>query len=156
MFVQRNSGDECVFFIFSQKLPACQNSKGIAGHVKYDYTYAQKTDSVSMLLTINLSKPFKIGVVDISNKAVSISSVPEIVYIKPSGSKMQYRLRIMMSFDEFCNIYDSTTPFIFNLKLTDIDGAAGASFGYNDKSWVENRKKMLSIIELIKLNIGKQ
>ncbi|MDE5838631.1 MAG: hypothetical protein K2H39_06225 [Paramuribaculum sp.] len=155
-YVQRNAGNECVFFIFSKKIPALENTKAIIKNLEYDFTYAQKNDSVAMLLTLKIKQPVKVQKISIMDGTVAISSVPEIIYVNSVGSKMKYRLRLMMSFEEFCKIFDSTNPYTLILNLEDQKRYYDVMFGYNSKEWADYSKKMRDIIELIKLNTGKK
>ena len=111
MYVQRSAGGESVFFIFSQKLPACKDSKQEAKKVDYDYTYVQRTDSVSLLMTLELKEVVRNLNVTITNPDICIKSVPELIFAKAKGKGMQYRLRMMMTFAEFEKLYYSTSPF---------------------------------------------
>lgn len=156
MYVQRNAGNECVFFIFSQKIPALDNTKMHTRNLEYDFTYAQRTDSVSMLLTVVLKEPVKMQQISIVNDNLSVSSAPETIYVKSVGSKMKYRLRLMMPFEEFYQIYNSPNPYTLMLSTENQGKILELMFGYDSKKWVDNSKKMRAIIELIKLNTGKK
>lgn len=155
MFVQRNAGNECVFFIFSQKLPACANTQKQVKRIDYDYTYAQRTDSVAMLMTIEADRPLRNAIGTISTEKSAYSVPLELIFVKAKGNKMQYRMRLMMPFNEFEQMYASLSPFILTIDFDNTDRQENFCFTYDLKKWNSNRAKMNEIIELIRLNTGK-
>ncbi len=154
MFVQRNAGDECVFFVYSQRMPGCDNIRKEVKHIDYDFTYAQRTDSVSMLMTVEVSQSMRNITGVISSDSIVYSSPVELIYVKSKGDTMQYRMRLMMPFDEFEAMYASATdPFVLTIRHD--NSIQELCFRYNPHKWESYRKKMCEIIELIKLNTGK-
>ena len=156
MFVHRKAGDESLFFIFSQKMPACKETKSIAKSIDYDYTYFQKTDSVAMLLTLPLNRTAHHIIADISTDKDTYSIVPELIYADPKNGKIIYRLRLNMSFETFVDMYSSSDPFTISFHYDYSGGDENICFRYDEKKWLSNQKNMVSIIELIKINTGKK
>ncbi len=155
MYAQRSAGDESIFFIYPQTLTALADSKSISKSLDYDYTYVQKTDSVAMLISLTLKEPVNKIDTEISCSNSTFKIEPELIFAKPKGNKITYRLRVTMPFKDFEEIYASKTPFILSFLYV-IDGEREQlNFGYNQKNWDENRKNINRIINLIKINTRK-
>lgn len=160
MYVQRTSGDLSLFFIYSQKMPLTKDSKDKTKALEYDYTYAQVLDSVAMLYTVVLPNPvndlhasFEYFSSEGSKEVASYN--PETIYVKPKGDKFTYRMRIMMSFEDFEALYASELPFNFSLAYSYQGSDHSFSFAYPEKKWIKNRENMAAIIQLIRLNTKK-
>ena len=153
MYVQRSSGDETIFFILSQKLPVCKNCKLKNKSIAFDYTYVKKTDSVTMLITVPVEFPTKNFKLDISSDNYNQHYSPDIIYVHPKHNYYEYRLKIIMSFEEFENIYNSSDPFIIDFTFEYGNRVSILKYCYNsNKKWMDIKSKMLQIIDLIKLN----
>ncbi|MDE7382034.1 MAG: hypothetical protein K2N03_07920 [Muribaculaceae bacterium] len=155
MFVQRSTGDESLFFIFSQSLPGQRENRESPKKLDYDFTYVQKTDSVTMLMTVNLPKSPKKLLISVETGNNTFEKEAEIIFVKPAKSSYSYRLRIMLSFKEFEEMYESSSPFTISLHYDYINKLYDYKFRLSQNKWLDNRKKMMDIIELIKLNTGK-
>ena len=156
MFVHRSAGEESLFFIFTQNLPACKETRTIAKSIDYDYTYLQKTDSVTMLLTLPLHYTATGISAEIKTDKESYTFVPELIYAEPKKGKIIYRLRLNMPYEAFVDMYSSTNPFIVSFNYDCSGREENVCFRYDDKKWLDNKEKLLSIIDLINLNTGKR
>ncbi len=155
MYVQRSAGDESIFFIFPQTLTAHNDSKSISQSLDYDYTYVQKTDSVALLVSLTLKEPINNIDTEISYANSTFEFKPELIFAKPKGNKTIYRMRISMPFNDFEKIYNSETPFTISFLYTLNGERKQVNFGYDQKRWDENRLLIKRIINLIKINTGK-
>lgn len=155
MYVQANGEYGWVFHVFSQKLPSPiknQQPKSIM----YDYTYVEQTDSVAILCTIRLSGAERIGTVGINSCDVASSTVPEMVYVQPWKNGIEYRLRTYIPFKMWEQIYDCPAPFTLSFHVASSgDTSQAYVFSIPDKQWGKNREKIVSIMNIIKLNTGK-
>ena len=156
MFVHRSAGDKSLFFIFSQTLPGCKETRSLTKSMDYDYTYLQKTDSVTMLLTLPLQSRATGLLAKITTDKESYIFEPELIYAEPRKGKIIYRLRLNMPFDTFVEMYSSTDPFIVSFNYDCSGREENLCFSYDKKKWLDNKEKLLSIIDLIKLNTGKK
>ncbi len=155
MFVQRSVGDESLFYIFPQTLPAYKDTKSESKSLDYDYTYVQKNDSVTMLISLTLKAPVKKIKAEITCNNAVYRFEPELLFAKPKGNKLVYRLRLSMPYKDFENINMSPTPFVLSFYYGINEKESILNFGYNQKKWNENRQKMTSILNLININTGK-
>lgn len=155
MFVHRSAGEESLFFIFSQTLPACKETRSMSKSIDYDYTYLQKTDSVSMLLSLPLHHTVTGMSVEITSDKESYVFDPELIYAEPRKGKIIYRLRLNMPFETFVDMYSSNAPFIVSINYDYSGHEENVCFSYDQKHWLDNKGKILSIIDLIKINVGK-
>lgn len=156
MYVQRTAADENLFYIFSQDLPALPSTKSLSKKIQYDFTYTQRTDSVAMIMSVKIKNAVKFENIKITADDFSEDYIPEIIYVKPSGSSMNFRIRIMLSFSDFEKIYNSPRPFILALFPNNSQHFGKLEFGYDSKNWGKHRADMLSIINIIKLNTSKE
>ena len=152
MYVQQHGEYGWLFHVFSQKMPSCdKKSKPIA----YDYTYVQKTDSVTMLSTFISSVAMKPLSVTISSESCSFEKPLELVYLKPKGKNFEYRLRCTMSFEQWDELYNCAKPFVVTYNFSKSGQTDSFSFSYSQRKWHSNREKLLQIINTIKLNTEK-
>ncbi|MDE7438238.1 MAG: hypothetical protein K2M93_07100 [Muribaculaceae bacterium] len=156
MYVQRKGEHGWVFHIFTQKMSAKSNQHNVAGHVDFDYTFVEDTDSVSMLSTVKFPIGTKPVSIDIVSAGKSYNFSPEIIYVKPKGKmSLEYRFKISFPFSIWNEIYESPLPFSLQYNTILQETEHTASFGYDKSKWGANQKKMLAIIEIIKYNTNK-
>ena len=155
MYKQRSVGNESLFYIYEQKLPSIDINGLKTNAVKYNYTYLQKTDSVTMILSVKLPEISKKIEVDLKGNNIDTIFSPEIIYVQPTGKKYEYRLKISFPFETFEKIYAQDTPFRLIVNINDNVGSLSYIFGYSQKQWIKNREKMYSIINIINVNVGR-
>ncbi|MDE6714891.1 MAG: hypothetical protein K2J74_00220 [Muribaculaceae bacterium] len=148
-YIQRTAAGESVFFIDVQKMPGINGTKG---NLKYDYTYAQPTDSVALLMSVVLDKAAHQLFCTATFDGGEYRQKCEIIYVKPKGDKFEYRLRIYMPFNVFAEMYASLNPLV--ISIDDTKGTT-LSFGYKPNKWQTNSRDINTIIEIIKINTGK-
>lgn len=156
MFTQRTAAGESVFFIRPQKLPTVKGEKCAGGKIEYDYTYVQRTDSVALIMSAKLDEVATDIVCDLRANGSDVRQKAEVIYVKPKGKLLEYRLRVYLSFEEFEKIYLSKEPFVLCLELESRGEQKNYYWGLKQSDWKKNRENMLGIIDLIKLNTGKR
>lgn len=152
MYVQQHGEYGWLFHVFSQKMPSSDKKiKSIA----YDYTYVQNTDSVTMLSTFISSVAMKPLSATISSETCSFEEPVEMLYLKPKGKEFEYRLKFTMSFEQWDDLYNCEKPFVVTYNFSNSVQSESFSFSYSQGKWNSNRKKLLQIINTIKLNTEK-
>lgn len=155
MFTQRTAAGESVFFIRPQKLPPVKGEKYAGWKIDYDFTYAQRTDSVAMIMSVKLEEAASDIICTLNAIGSDLRQKAEVIYVKPKGKLLEYRLRIYLSFDEFDRLYSSIEPFVLGVEFESRGISKHYYYGLKQSDWIKNRKDMLGIIDLIKLNTGK-
>lgn len=153
MYVQKQNENGWMFHIFSQKMPSVV-TQDCSKKIKYDYTYLEETDSVSMLSTILLPQPSTPSEVAIEYSCGKYVAHPEIIYVHSKKNEFEYRLDIKIPFSIWEMIYNAnsafTVVFAFNKDNT------RCIYRFSDtKKWDKLRLKMQSIIGIIKVNINR-
>ena len=153
MYVSRTVGKESVYHIFQQSMPPCKGTKEKLKPIQYDYTYVGKTDSITMLMSVLLTVPGReIKVTIGANDSLNVYPA-EVIYVKPKGRNYEYRLRIMMPFEEFVAMYkDENSPFSIMVGYIFNGVGRNLCFGYDVRKWRSKYDPMRKIIEIIKLN----
>ena len=153
MYVQRQSEQGWVFYIFEQKMNSI-DKQSPSKNIVYDYTYVEDKDSVSMLSTIvlrDVARPMKVV---IATERGIYDFEPEQIYVNTKGDKMVYRLKIGMPFNVWEKIYYSSTPFKLTYEFEREKDGLPLCFNFsNKKEWGSLRENMQKILGLIKLNI---
>ncbi|MDE6717519.1 MAG: hypothetical protein K2J70_04920 [Muribaculaceae bacterium] len=156
MYVSRTVGKESVYHLFQQSMPPCKGTKEKLKPLQYDYTYVRKTDSISMLMSVVLTVPGRDIEVTIEAKDSFEVYPAEVIYVKPKGKNYEYRLRVMMPFEEFEAMYkDANSPFSIIVRYTFNGVGRSLCFGYDAGKWQSKYDPMRKIIEIIKLNSQK-
>ena len=152
MFVQRQGDFGWTFHVFSQKIPSMDKK---CPDLKYDYTYIEQTDSVTVLSTLTL--PSALTPVETLLTAGGSTTPYRLtsVYIEPKGKKYEYRLRFVIPLSEWEQMYKFPTPFVMDFTLKDNLSLSSFRFAYPQKKWNSNREKMNQIIYTVKLNTNK-
>ncbi|MDE6368117.1 MAG: hypothetical protein K2K94_02645 [Muribaculaceae bacterium] len=156
MYVQRTGAEGSLFFIFKQDLPALKNTEKIAKKISYDYTYLEQTDSVAMLMTLHLPVVIKNIEMTVAYNNSHYSDAAELIYVAAKGNKFEYRLRFMMPFHVFEKMYATDTPFVIKIQGNSDGKESAYEFGYNSKKWINARKNLSTIINIIRLNTHKE
>lgn len=156
MYVQAQGDFGWIFHIFRQKLPAETNGQHPES-VNYDYTYAEKNDSVALLCTIRLSGAERVEDLSISIcDTLRINTPPTLIYARPWKRGTEYRLQTSLAFSAWEQMYACPTAFTLSFHVTHPrDRNKSYRFSYSDKQWEKHRDKIGTIIEIIKINTGK-
>ena len=151
MYVMRNSHEGNLVHIFEQKMPKV-NSDNKVSDIKYDYTYVEYPDSVTFLSYITLPQSETPISISFQNNEIEYSQDSELIFVQPKGNKFQYRLKIVLPFQIWKNIYEDPTPFKIQYLFDRKGQTVEYIFGYKGKKWESNRQKILEIINIIELN----
>lgn len=152
MFVQRQGDFGWLFYVFSQKIPSADKK---CPDLKYDYTYIEQTDSVTVLSTLILPSALIPVEATISIGDSTTSYKLNSVYIEPKGKKFEYRLRFAIPMSKWEQMYESPNPFILYFTLQNKLSNLSFQFAYPQNKWNSNREKMNQIIYTVKLNTNK-
>ncbi|MCM1070135.1 MAG: hypothetical protein NC210_03420 [[Clostridium] fimetarium] len=153
MYVQKKGDSGWMFHIFSQKMPLLYGDAG--KHMEYDYTFVEKTDSVSLLATVVCAGAPKPVDMAVSYGDARYNRQPDLIYAKPKGEKTEYRLRLMLPFETWDAMYGSVEPFVVSFGFSSGRDTMVASYGLTGNKWRKNKEKIAVIIGQIKLNTGK-
>lgn len=157
MYISRTVGEDSIYHILSQNMPSCKKGSGEKlKPMEYDYTYVRRTDSVAMLMSVRLPTAGRNVEVAIAADDSLRTYPTELIYVNPKGNNYEYRLRIMMPFEEFETMYkDTGSPFSVNVEYVSDGSIRNICFGYDPKKWKSKYTPMKQIIEIIKLNCQK-
>jgi len=103
-----------VYFVFPHKISENKQLSTADSPMKCDYTYVTSTDSVRVLMSIELKtlvRPSEF-VVESLDSVVSSSPVT-LMYSEPHGKNYAYRLSASIPYKEWQSIYKSQKPFEF-------------------------------------------
>ena len=151
MYVMRNSHEGNLVHIFEQTMPKV-NSNNKVSDIKYDYTYIEHPDSVTFLSYITLPQSETPISISFQNNEIEYSQDSELVFVQPKGNKFQYRLKIVLPFQIWKNLYEDPTPFRIQYLFDRKGQTVEYIFGYKSKKWESHRQKILEIITIIELN----
>lgn len=151
-FVQRQTEKGWLFHIFSQKMPSIDKK---SKELKYDYTYLQQTDSVTMLASMVTKSPFTPDSLLITYCGRTYSAPAELIYLTPGKNKFDIRIKASIPYQIWYDIYSCADPFKVQYTIRGGDSSDTYSFGYNSKKWKSNRDRNFTIINSIKINTGK-
>lgn len=151
-FVQRQTEKGWLFHIFSQKMPSLDKK---SKDIKYDFTYLQQTDSVTLLASMETASSCTPDSIKISYCGITYSAPAELLYLTPNKKIYNIRVKATIPYQIWYDIYKCTSPFILQYTMHDGNTLHTYSFGYNNKKWKSNREKNLTIINSIKINTGK-
>lgn len=149
-FIHRTGQEGSVYFIFSQPMPLQSATARCDKKMVYDCTYVEQTDSVTVLATLTTADSYMPqGAVMVSPCVDKEITVPvEMLYVKPRKGRYVYRLRFVMPFAEFIEVFEcSVAP-----KLTYRFDRADYSYEYGAKEWSKRAGDMRQIVNLIKMN----
>lgn len=143
-----------MFHIFSQKMPSV-SSNNAAKNINFDFTYVEQTDSVSMLATVAHTESARPMEVSVDTGDTTYNFIPELVYAEPKRNNMEYRLKIVLPFNVWENMYDSPRPYRISFNFKSDIAPDRYTYGFPVKKWKSKQEKMTAIIGQIKLNTGK-
>jgi len=151
-FVQRQTEKGWLFHIFSQKIPSLDKK---SKDLKYDFTYLQQTDSVTILASMSRESSCTPDSLIITYCGHTYSAPAELLYLTPDKNKFDIRIKASIPYQVWHDIYSCVNPFILQYTMRNGDLLYTYSFGYNSKKWKSNRQKIYTIINSIKINTGK-
>lgn len=153
LFVQRQTEKGWLFHTFSQNMSSIDKK---SKDLKYDFTYLQQTDSVTLLATIVSQTAFTPDSLHISCCGKNYAVPTELVYLTPAKNKFDIRIKADLPFDIWEDLYTCTNPYTLYYKMKNGNQTEILSFGYNSKKWKSIREKTFLIISSVKINTGKQ
>lgn len=137
-----------VYFVFPHKIHENKKFSTADSPMKCDYTYVNSTDTVRVLMTIELKtlvQPTEF-IIESQDSIISTSPVT-LMYSEPQGKKYTYRLNASISYDKWLHIYKSKNPFNFVIVDTDENRYV---YAYKKNDWKEYSgvfKQLFRIIE---------
>jgi len=152
-FVQRQTAKGWLFHIFSQKMPSLDKK---SKDLKYDFTYLQETDSVTLLASMVTESSCRPDSLIITYCGNIYSTPAELLYLTPKKDKFDIRVKAAIPYEVWHNIYTCAKPFILQYTMRKGDTLDTYAFGYNCKKWKSNREKYYRIINSIKINTDKK
>lgn len=152
-FVQQQTEKGWLFHIFSQKMPSLDNK---SKELKYDFTYLQQTDSVTLLATIVTGASCTPDSLKISYCGNTYTAPARLVYFTPGKKKSDIRIKAAIPFPVWNDMYSCSTPFVLQFSMQDGATPETYIFGYDNKKWKSNRDKINVIINSIRINTGKR
>lgn len=123
--------------------------------IDYDYTYVQDPDTVSLLFSIELEKPYRPASTEIQTCDTIYTYTPELIYADPKGKGYKCRLKISFPFTNWQTMYDCTIPFKLIINFENSNSPISYVFGFSGKKWENHRKDAQQLLEIIKYNTGK-
>lgn len=150
-YVQRIGIDGATYHIFSQKMPSIEKNNN-AKDISFDYTYSEQTDSVIMLITVEVPHLCSFEDITLSYCENSYSAEPKIIYVEPKGNKYQCRIGISIPFKTWVTMYDCTTPYKVSICISSNHKIDTFNFGYSGKKWAGHFNDIRQIIDIIKFN----
>lgn len=154
MYIQRKGENDFVAFFFEKKLGSKEKSP-LSKNVKFDFTYVESSDSVTILSTIVSpfsASPSKLDILDCNG---TLELKPEIIYIEPKKNGMEYRLKTIICFNDWEKLFACQNSFSFKYYF-ESDGAILNQTYFVTKGWEDYRMKMISIINALKLSVNKK
>lgn len=153
-YLQYESDKGTVFYFFEQKMDAVEKNKNVK-QLKYDYTFVEEPDSVTVLSTLNLNGVYKPKSATLSYNNKVYTADCDIIFIKTGGKLTEYRLRFTIPFEVWEELYRSINPVTFSYAFDNNGNSINFDFADSPKKWAKQREKMCNLIEMIKLNTGK-
>lgn len=151
-FVQRQTEDGWLFHIFSQKMPSLDKK---SKNMKYDFTYLEKTDSVTLLASIVTETSCTPDSLKITYCGSTYSAPAELVYLTPGKKKYDIRIKASIPYPVWNDIYSCLEPFVLSIYMHSENTSGTYTFGYDSKKWKSNREKNHMIINSIRVNTCK-
>ena len=155
-YTEGRRSNEYILHIFERNLNASKSNKTIK-NVKYDYTYVQTSDSVSILTTITV--PNSCGTpsdIALSFCGKQLSMKPELIYVSPIKNGLEYRLRIAIPYEDWEEMINCAKPYDVIYKFSDNTSYHSFEFSYPQSKWNKVREELLQIRDIIRINTGKQ
>lgn len=155
-YTERVGENEYVLHIFEQELKASRTNK-LVKKIKYDYTYTKSNDSVVMLSTIKV--PTESGTPESLEWKFcgrSILTKPELIYVSPYKDRLEYRLRITVSFKDWEEIISCDAPYQITYKFIDPHSSVyNFEFSYDRSKWNKVKKELSQIKNIIQISTRK-
>lgn len=154
MYTERRGDNGLVVFFFEKKIPTL-NKTDLSSNIKYDFTYVESTDSISMLSTIITPISYRPEKIIISNCINKFEFIPELIYVTPKKNNLEYRLKIQIPFKEWEEIFGCPESFEIDYVFKENNKIISGSYGMKKNSWKDYCEKMNSIINTIKISTNK-
>lgn len=151
MYVHRKGENFSIFHIFSQEMPANKSNPN-KEKLKYDFTYNDSIGIVTLAANVIVSNPSSTTGCLIETKDSTYNFPTEQLYVKAKKKKFNYRLKTDIPFDLWCKMYEENKSYMISFLFQNAMHSDTLSFSYPEKTWRNNREKILQIIQLIKLN----
>lgn len=145
-----------LYFVYPQKMSI---KKGESSNIckkdlSYDYTYLDSRDSVTILMTIATSVPYKPHCIEITynsgTQKSSVSGNSEILYVESQKKNWITRVRTTIGYNEWVNMYKSPIPITVSFSSdTDIQKI---EYMDSQKRWKKVSMKFIRLFQLIDYN----
>lgn len=145
-----------LYFVYPQKMSI---KKGESSNIckkdlSYDYTYLDSKDSVTILMTITTSVPYKPDCIEITynsgTQKSSVSGNTEILYVESQKKNWITRVRTTIGYSDWTNIYKSPTPITVSFS-SDTDKQK-IEYMDSQKRWKKVSMKFIRLFQLIDYN----
>lgn len=122
--------------------------------LSYDYTYLDSRDSVTILMTITTSVPYKPDNIDITNNSgtqkSSVSGNTKILYVESQMKNWRAKIRTTIGYSEWTNIYKSPTPI--TVSFSSDTGKPKIEYMDSQRKWKKVSMKFIRLFQLIDYN----
>ena len=122
--------------------------------LSYDYTYLDSRDSVTILMTITTSVPYKPDNIDITNNSgtqkSSVSGNTKILYVESQMKNWRAKIRTTIGYSEWANIYKSPTPI--TVSFSSDTGKPKIEYMDSQRKWKKVSMKFIRLFQLIDYN----
>ncbi len=145
-----------LYFVYPQKMSQKKSESGNISKkdLSYDYTYLDSKDSVTILMTLTTSMPYRPDSVDIKynsgNQENSISAKAEILYVESQKKYWKTRVRATVGYGEWADIYECPTPMTVSFS-SDKDKQK-IEFMDSQKKWKKLSMKFVRLFQVINYN----
>lgn len=115
-----------------------------------DFTYADKRDSVSMLMSVYSEEPLKALSVRMSSVEGSTDDLPiEFLFRKPEGKMWHNRMRVWLSYTDWKKLYTAQQPYTLFIHIRE---EQKLSFAMKSQKWKKVSKLYTTLFSIIELN----
>lgn len=145
-----------LYFVYPQKMSIKKSelTNICKNNLSYDYTYLDSKDSVTILMTITTSVPYKPDRINITynlgTQKKSISRNAEILYVESQKKYWKTRVRASFKYDEWTDIYNSLTPI--TICFTSDTEKHKIEYMDSQKKWEKVSIKFIKLFQLINYN----
>lgn len=136
-----------LFFIKPHDMPRVKDSTA-SKDMEFDVTYLTDCDTVYYTVSVFTATPLAVDSVSIHSGEGRIVRELETIYVEPSKSRWENRLRFYVLYDEFEKLY--ALPQSFRVSFGHHPNQA--SFCFGDGKWKKECEMMNFIINVINQN----
>lgn len=144
MYFVKNLPDGKLYFVFENKLQCIENSD----YIKYDLTYCDSNDSVSIKMSIYQKNFSTIDSLAFNNGYERYVTIPSLFYHEQFHKKWLGRYDNIVPFNFINQAFNSTNP----LTISIYSQGKVTMFSMHKSKWKNFSPKMQDIFEMIQIN----